>query len=282
MSSASPQPAPTASPAPGPPPVRELRIYGHTPLFYWWPVWACGYIMAIATLWQDDRVAIVPSDSYLVEGEETLIRLPQGKVADPSGVREVRGQKVFKERMHPSKNLGIIFTVVLIVVILITNMPLRGLSSAIAVTVILLITVIFAWQNWWAQIFEWLDLLNIHMNAGFYVFFSTVLLVAWVLVFFVYDRLWYWRVTPGEITQQFVFGGGQRAFATDAMTFEKLRDDLFRHWVLGLGSGDLIMHPLVKGGASEQELAIHNVLFVGTKIRKIQELIATRPEKAGG
>ena len=28
---------------------REVRIYSHSHLFYWWPVWACGYIMAIWT-----------------------------------------------------------------------------------------------------------------------------------------------------------------------------------------------------------------------------------------
>ena len=29
--------------------VRHLRIYSHSPLFYWWPVWVVGYTMALIT-----------------------------------------------------------------------------------------------------------------------------------------------------------------------------------------------------------------------------------------
>lgn len=277
-------PAPQAKPAPAPKapaPPKEIRIYGHTALFYWWPVWACGLIMAAATWFDGSRVAIVPNDSKYFAGKESSgeaakIVLPLGKgIAD----ERIQDDMTLYERMHNSKNLGIIFSVVLLVVIFITNMPLRGLSSAIAITVILLITVIFAWQDWWSVIFGWLFKLNIHMNMGFYVFFSVALLIAWLLVVFLYDRMSYWRVTPGEITHEFVFGGGQRSFQTEGMAFEKLRDDLFRHWVLGFGSGDMIMHPLQSGGASRDEFAIHNVLFVGTKIRMVQEMIAARPDQ---
>jgi hypothetical protein len=260
---------------------REIRIYGHTSLFYWWPVWLLGYIMALVTYINDSRLAIVPANSqyreHFSDTGDNVILLPQGQtVAHADKIKE-RGK--FYERVHPDKNLGVIFTVVLCVVILITNVPLRGLSSAIAIGVILLIVVIFAWQDWWDKIFGWLGLLNIHMNMAFYVFFSTVLLVAWVLVVFVFDRMSYWRVTPDEITHEFVFGGGQKSFATEGMAFEKLRDDLFRHWVLGFGSGDMIMHPLVTAGAGREELAIHNVLFVGAKLRQIQGMIAAKPDE---
>ena len=34
-------------------------------------------------------------------------------------------------------------------------------------------------------------------------------------------------------------GGGEKSYDTAGMSIEKHRDDLFRHWVLGLGSGDL-------------------------------------------
>jgi len=278
-------PAPQAKPAPSPSvpqAPREIRIYGHTPLFYWWPVWLCGMIMGIATLIDGSRVAIVPHDSVYYAGSETepaKIVLPMNKEVSDSRVQD--GKPLY-ERMHSSKNLGIIFTVVLLIVLLITNVPLRGLSSAIAITVILLITVIFAWQDWWTVIFGWLFQLNIHMNAGFYFFFSTALFIAWVLVVFVYDRMSFWRITPGEITHEYLFGGGERSYQTEGMAFEKLRDDLFRHWVLGFGSGDMIMHPLQSGGAGRDDLAIHNVLFVGTKLKQIQSMIAVRPDQPRG
>ena len=31
---------------------RPLRIYSYSPLFYWWPVWVFGFVMALLTYWQ--------------------------------------------------------------------------------------------------------------------------------------------------------------------------------------------------------------------------------------
>ena len=37
--------------------VRELRLYSHSSLFYWWPVWLVGYAMALLTYWHRAQVA---------------------------------------------------------------------------------------------------------------------------------------------------------------------------------------------------------------------------------
>ncbi len=248
---------------------RELRIYGHTMLFYWWPVWVLGYLMALITAFEGEksRLAIVPDGSQYRKDEDgkTYILLPSGKTLAHDEI---------KERVHPNKNLGVIFVVVLVLVILATTVHLRGLRSAIAIIFVLFLVVLLAYFGWWEKIFAALGHLSLHMNLGFYVFFSTALLAIWALVFFVYDRMGYWRITPGQITQELVFGGGQRSFDTEGMAFEKLRDDLFRHWVLGLGSGDMIMHPLRSVQAGDNDLTIQNVLFVGSKLRRIQTLIS--------
>ena len=76
---------------------RVVYIYSHSNLFYWWPVWVAGYIMALLT--------------YL----------------HPMVV-DIRGQEVM---FHGSKNLGVIFTFTFFLVILITNVTLRGLSSLV-------------------------------------------------------------------------------------------------------------------------------------------------------
>ncbi len=247
---------------------RELKIYGHTMLFYWWPIWVLGYIMALITAFDSDksRLAIVPESGYRKSADGDWIISGEAMEKRPITVRE---------RVHPDKNLGVIFVVVLVLVILATTVHLRGLRSAIAIIFVLFLVVLLAYFGWWEKIFAALGHLSLHMNLGFYVFFSTALFAVWALVFFVYDRMGYWRVTPGQITQELVFGGGQRSFDTEGMAFEKLRDDLFRHWVLGLGSGDMIMHPLrsVQTGA-DNELQIQNVLFVGAKLRRIQQLIS--------
>jgi len=256
----------------GPPPVRQVRIYGHTALFYWWPVWLVGFVCALATWVNEDRLLIVPKDFSRVE----VLSDGQIKVHSPTGVHEPKSKLEF---MHHSRNLGVIFTIVLVLVIVITNVHLRGLSSAIAIVLILLFTVLFAWMGVWDDIMNALGRLSIHLNLGFYLFFSTALFIVWLLTFFLYDRLSYWRVTPGQITHDYVFGGGEKAYDTEGMAFEKLRDDLFRHWVLGFGSGDLRMYPLsVAPMGQRDEFHMHNVLFVGAKLRRIQDMIAQKPD----
>ena len=29
--------------------VVEIVVYGHSALFYWWPLWVAGYLMALLT-----------------------------------------------------------------------------------------------------------------------------------------------------------------------------------------------------------------------------------------
>ena len=284
------------SPSASPP--KEVIIYGHTALFYWWPVWALGFLFGLVSSFGNARAALVPPDSEYrmnatvttdgspIAGKRNVIVLPtvagqNTPVGLPGRIgQEMHDGDTFKdhgERVHPDKNYGVIFIIVLFIVIMITNVPLRGLSSAIVVSLILLITVFFAYMDWWEQIFHALGRLSLHMNMGTYVFFSSILFIAWLGIFFVYDRMNYWRITKDQITHEYVVGGGQKSYNTEGMAFEKLRDDIFRHWVLGGGSGDLIMYPMQAAGANKEELQIHNVLFVGKKLARIQELIAAKP-----
>src|SRR5262245_38710073 len=105
---------------------RELRIYGHTMLFYWWPVWLLGYIMALITAFDSDtsRVAVVPETQYIKSADEAWIISAETLKDRPITVRE---------RVHPNKNLGVIWVVTTVLVILLTTMHLRGLRSAIAI-----------------------------------------------------------------------------------------------------------------------------------------------------
>jgi hypothetical protein len=287
------QPQPTG---PSAVPPKEVIIYGHSTLFYWWPVWVVGYILAIITAMGHGRVAIVPPDSTYhmnaevkksdgtpVEGKRNVVVLPATKQEGaPIGLPGKAGQEMhegdrFTELVHPDKNYGVTFTLIMILVILITNVPLRGLASFLVISFILLLILFFNTMGWWEEILHVFGKLSLHMNMGFYVFFSTVLLIAWAAVTFGVDRMSYWRITKDQITHEFRIGGGQKSFNTESMAFEKLRDDMFRHWVLGGGSGDLIMYPMQAAGASREELQIHNVLFVGKKLAMIQELIASKP-----
>jgi hypothetical protein len=66
-----------------------------------------------------------------------------------------------------------------------------------------------------------------------------------------------------------------KSYDTDNMVFQKRQDDLFRHWVIGLGSGDLLMQTM---GGQGEKASVLNVLFVIGKISRIQKLIATKPD----
>jgi hypothetical protein len=223
---------------------QELKIYSHSSLFYWWPVWVVGYLMAAITYSQGQQIQI--------------------------------GDAV--EWFHASKNLGVIFSLTAFLVILITSVSVRGLASAVVVLLVIIAILLFAYLDWWDDILAWFGSLSVHMNMGFYMMFSTLLAVAWLLAFFVFDRMSYWRIKPGQITQEFVFGAGSRSYDTDNMVLEKFRDDVFRHWVLGLGSGDLHIKTM---GADRDTINVPNVLFVGRKVKIIQRMIATEPDAFG-
>jgi hypothetical protein len=66
-----------------------------------------------------------------------------------------------------------------------------------------------------------------------------------------------------------------KSYDTDNMILWKRQDDLFRHRIIGLGSGDL--HMQTRGGRGV-EMNVANVRFVIGKTSKIQRLIATKPD----
>jgi hypothetical protein len=220
----------------------ELYIYSHSFFFYWWPVWVVGFIMAALTRFDGVQVQI-------------------GNHA---------------EWFHLNKNVGVIFTLTLFLTIVITNVTLRGWSSFMVIFAALFVIVFFAYMDWWTTILGWMGALAIHMNMGFYVFFSSLIFLVWLVATFGYDRLHYWKIRPGQITQETVIGAAEKSYDTRGMVFEKHREDLFRHWILGLGSGDLRIHTM---GAKREEIYIPNVLFVDAKVAAIQRMIAVKPDK---
>jgi hypothetical protein len=224
--------------------LEQLRIYSHSSFLFWWPVWVTGYVMAVLT--------------YL-HGQ-------------PPPIEEI-GQ--VREWFHPSNNLGVVFFLVLFLVILITNFSVRGIASGMVIMGAALLTVVLAYIGWWDQIFSWFGGLKIHLTLGAYFWFSTLVFVTWIVSVFGIDRLSYWEVTPNQLTHKTLLGAGSRSYNAQGMGLEKHRDNLFRHWLLGLGSGDLEVRT---SGATLEHIAIHNVLFIGWKVDAMQQLIAQVPE----
>lgn len=223
---------------------QQLRIYSHSSFFYWWPVWVVGYIM-------------------------TFLTYSHGKPEQIDGIGQAR------EWFHPSNNLGVVYFLVLFVVILITNFSVRGMASGMVIMGAVLLAIVLAYVGWWDEVFSWFGILRIHLTMGAYFWFSTLMFLAWAVTVFGLDRLSYWEFTPGQLTHKALFGAGSKSYNAQGMGLEKHRDDLFRHWLLGFGSGDL---KISTSGATREQIEVPNVLFIGSKVDAMQRLISEVPE----
>ncbi len=258
---------------------REVRIYSHSNLFYWWPVWVCGFIMAIWTAWDGHRLAIVPPGTTVEQVGDTYIMHTKGKLSSDEPLEQVVKQNEgFHQRVAVNSRLGVIFVIVLLLVIVITNVPLRGLWSVVVIITVALTAIILALADLWDRIFESIGHLHIHANLAFYLFVSLGLLVIWLVSVFFFDRQTYMIFTPSQLRVCQEIGSGETAYDTQGMTIEKHRYDLFRHWILGLGSGDLTIRT---SGAQAHTFEMHNVLNVGSKLQAIENMQRERPTVQG-
>jgi hypothetical protein len=222
--------------------VNEVILISHSNLLYWWPAFVVGYLMALATYFQGNVVTTNGGNiSYI----------------------------------HTSNNPGLLFIAILIGLIVFSNAKLRGIYSVVALITFGFFAVLFAWLGWWDEILSLIPQLSAKANIGFYLVFSTALLIVWSLGVFVFDRISYWRVRPGQFAQISHVGGGAQNFDTQGMRFERREQDYFRHIVLGLGSGDLVFYGKDLQSGS---ITIPNVSFVDKKAIDIERLIAIKPD----
>ena len=223
--------------------VPQVIVYGHSWLFYWWPVWAVGYLMALLTWLYPVHV-------------------------DVDGTRVL-----FSSRA----NLGVIYCLVVLLIVLLTNTHMRGLVSLVVVIAVGFLALLFAYFGWWPDILRWFGERAVYMDIGFYLFISTGLLILWLAVFLVFDHLSFWRIRPGQITHEYVLGAVESSYDTDNMVFTKQQEDVFRNWILGFGSGDLQMQTMGGRGVVAN---VSNVLLINSRAARIQRLIATKPDVA--
>jgi hypothetical protein len=273
----------TSSPPPTPSITdqREVRIYAHSHLFYWWPVWVTAFVLALWTYIDGHRMAILPPNTTITKNSDsgTYTLDPHGRTSRLLAEAD-KQQAADRVRLRVAENsrLGAIFVVVLLMVILITNVPLRGLWSVVVIVTIALTAIILALANLWDDIFNALGNLHIHINLAGYLFIALGLLAMWLVSVFFFDRQTYMVFTPGQLKVCLEIGGGETAYDTMGMTIQKERSDLFRHLILGLGSGDLIVNT---AGAQAHHFEMHNVLNISSKLKQIEEMQRERPTVQG-
>jgi hypothetical protein len=210
----------------------HIVIYGHSSLFYWWPVWLMCFILAGATYAEGDHAGGVTVSNTNV--------------------------------------LGVIFVITLLAVALSSTVILRGMVSVVAAVTLIAVTVAFAWFGWWGQILGFLGGLEIRINAAGYLCIGIPLFVAWVLVIGVYDRMHYVTFGRGQIRYVLEVGDGEVVMPAEGAVVEKKRSDAFRHWVLGLGAGDLMIR---SGGPNSPAIELKNVLRIKQKLAVIDRML---------
>jgi len=290
MSTSTPGPSTSSAPPPAatPPARREIKLVSHSTIFYWWPIWLLGYVFALMTYFEDHRFAILPAGSKVYEvaakddshatyelitprakgskdaPTKSLARaLEESKSTDPK-------VEAFKPRMSQKAWMGPVYCVVLLLTILITNVPLRGLWSFLVIMMLVLLALVFTVFDVWDSLLGAIGHLHIYINMAGYLFLATVVLILWLVSVFIFDQRTYIVFTPGQIRVCEHIGASIRNYDTTGLTFEKQRDDLFRHWILGFFSGDLIVRT---AGAEHETIRLPNVLWIGWRLEEIQELL---------
>ncbi len=220
----------------------DIVIYSHSSLIYWWPVWLVGFACAAVTY--------LSGSPFIADDGESL-------------------------KIYSGTSLGLTWLTVTLLTLIITNARLYGIYSVVALLSVALIFVSVAWFGWLDDIAKAIPELSVHMNAGFFLVTSTALFLIWAAAFFVFDRLTWWRVRPGQLTQESWIGDSEESFDTRGMLFEKHGEDFMRHRLLGLGSGDL---RLTTAGAKQKTISISDVLMVDRTVEDVQRLIAVEPD----
>lgn len=234
----------TAAPAPqgGP----EIRIYPHSPIIYWWVVWAYGFLCAALTYFQGESIILAGSAKPIL--------------------------------VHASPWVGLSFTIVLLVVIVATSVGARGINALLLLLLMggagaatyFIMNVPGLWST--------PPSLLLHMNLAFYLLVSSVLFLVWFVIVFIIDRLSYWRFrgTQVERVQRFagVLGRAPESWSIMHIRLTRYSDDLIANKILALGflgqgTSDIDAKVTIFGGGHEQ-FRIENVWRAAAPLKQIQ------------
>ena len=254
--------------------IDSITIFGHSNLLYWWPVWLISFVLAGVTYFEGQQMAVVPAgtvirhDQPIDGGSHDVLVAPEKK---SFGLAREEGQSATPGMTVSSNNsLGVIFVATLLLVALASTILLRGLVSIIAIIVIVTLVITLALFNLWNDVFLFLGGMDIRMNAAGYLAVGVPLFLAWLAVITIYDRAHYVIFTAGQIRYVLEVGDNEIALQSEGAVVEKKRSDVFRHWLLGFGTGDLLIRV---GGPNGPAIELENVINIGRKLKLIDRLL---------
>jgi hypothetical protein len=267
---------PTPGPAPTPAAVQRLRVIGHTGLFYWWPVWLVGFILAGLTYAEGSRLAVLPPGTTITAKGENTFELKLNRPApnlEQAAAYAAAGEPPFHTPIASRKGFGLIWFAVILLVVFGSNVPLRGLATMVAILGVVVLVFLLGFLELWSPILEFVGGLHIQITVAGYLIPSCALFLMWLVVMFLYDPLRYALFTAGQLSLVRNIGDHIEVHPASAIRVEKRPDDLLRHWILGLGAGDLIITVPGRG----DQIEFPNVLFINSKLAKIAVLMNLKP-----
>jgi hypothetical protein len=270
---------------------EEIKLYSHSIIFYWWPVWLVGYLMALLTYLDGGRMVVVPPGTearrdWRVEVEPGRLQTREGLMLPaPAGGQAFHGEPAPPEQSHVrmagNPFLGTWFLITVLVVFVSTNVPLRGLWEWVGVLAVALLVAVLSLYGWWRNLLDWFYLLHIHINLAGYVFLSTWLFAIWAVTVVYFDTRTYVIISAGQVRVRLAIGQGEKVYDATNLALHLQPNILVRHRVLGLiGAGDLVVRT---GGPHADMFEWPNVLFVRSRLRQIEHLLQSRevvPETA--
>ncbi|WP_439544116.1 hypothetical protein [Hyphomicrobium sp.] len=230
----------------------EIRIYGHSPIIYWWPIWAYGFVCAALTYVQG-----VP------------LMLP----ASPKPIL-----------VHPSAWVGLSFTLLLLLVIVATSVRARGLNALLLMALLagagVATYLVMNTPGLWVTPPN----LLLHMNLAFYLMISSILFLVWFVIVFIVDRLSYLRVRGTQVERVQLFGSAlgraPESWSVLHIRLARYSDDLIAHKILalgflGLGTSDIDAKLSIFGGGHEQ-FRVENVWKASTPLKAVQSAMGQK------
>ena len=169
----------------------QVVVYRHSNLFYWWPVWLLGWICATVCYFGDQHMAVVPAKTEAVEHRK--VELADGSMAERDVLILAAGKQLRTRTdddgnvaaiqptifVTPHRSIGLLYLFVLLVVIIATNVSMRGLWSVLVLMTLILLIVILYLSGASMPIVRRVGLLSIYLNMGGYILISTVLFGLW-------------------------------------------------------------------------------------------------------
>jgi hypothetical protein len=274
--------------------LQNITIYSHSNLMYWWPVWLVCFIMAGVTYAGGNQMAVVPDGTVAVSGATVahpdrefpgprdVLVAPKGQhfalaptndgTKAPAGAdpTEAKNRKAERASMtvSGSNGLGVIFAMTIFVVAIVSTLLLRGLLSVIALLLMIGTVITLALFGLWDDIFHFVGGLDIRMNAAGYLCIGIPLFLVWAFVFFVQDRMMFMTFDEGQIRYVMEIGDSAVVMPSEGVMVEKKRSDVFRHWLLGFGTGDLVVR-----APNGREIELPNITNADRKMAIINDFL---------